>query len=189
MSKLFRYGGLVASIVLIAFGIRAIYTGLNGRDRVRSDLAREQISGTPDSSIPGQLVDSGSEAQAFATVMRKHTLEATGGQTYAQMPRYLDAAGKATNDEKAAAKDPKTSEPVPTGPQPLGQRDRALDGAQHGLLRRERRHLRDRHGHRPAAQRHRLPDPYAAGAPGTRPRDRALQAGRRPASGGQRLSS
>ena len=93
MSKVFRYGGIVASIVLIAFGVGAIYTGFDGRDRVQSDLAREQIVGTPDSTIPNQLVDTGSEAQAFAKVMRKHTMEATGGKTYAQMPRYLDANG------------------------------------------------------------------------------------------------
>ena len=112
MSKVFRYGGIAASIVLIAFGIGSVVVGFNGRDRVRSDLAREQIVGTPDSTIPGQKVDTGSEAQAFAKVMRKHTLEATGGQTYAQMGRYLDKAGKPTNDEKAAATDPKSGKPV-----------------------------------------------------------------------------
>ena len=110
MSKFFKYGGLVASIVLIAFGIGAIYTGVDGRDRVQSDLAREQIVGTPDSSIPNQLVDTGSEAQAFAATIREHTLEATGGQTYAQMPRFVDDNGKGTNDEKAAAVDPKSGE-------------------------------------------------------------------------------
>ena len=115
MSKLFQYGGIAASIVLIAFGIGAIYIGIDGRDQVRSDLAREQIVGTPDSTIPGQKVDTGSEAQAFAKVMRKHTLEATGGQTYAQMGRYLDANGKPTNDEKAAAINPKTKKPVENG--------------------------------------------------------------------------
>jgi hypothetical protein len=97
---------------LIAFGIGAVVVGFDGRDQVRSDLGREQIVGTPDSSIPNQKVDTGSEAQAFATVMRKHTLEATGGQTYAQMGRYLDEAGKATNDEQAAATDPKSGKPV-----------------------------------------------------------------------------
>ena len=106
MSKFFKYGGLLASLVLIAFGIGSIYTGIDGRDRVQSDLAREQIVGTPDSTIPNQLVDTGSEAQAFAKVMRKHTLEATGGKTYAQMPRYLDASGKGTNDKAAAGKAP-----------------------------------------------------------------------------------
>jgi hypothetical protein len=103
MSKLVTYAGIAASVILIAFGIGSIVTGINGRDRVHRDLAREQIVGTPDSTIPNQKVNTGSEAEAFATVMRKHTLEATGGQTYAQMGRYLDTAGKPTNDENAAA--------------------------------------------------------------------------------------
>src|SRR3954452_5905749 len=112
MRKLFQYGGIAARIVLIAFGIGAIYTGFDGRSRVQSELAREQIVGTPDSAIPGQKVDTGKEAEAFANVMRKHTMEATGGQTYSQMGRYLDAAGKPTNDEKTAAVDPKSGKPV-----------------------------------------------------------------------------
>jgi hypothetical protein len=112
MSKFFRYGGIAASIVLIAFGIGSVVVGVNGRDEVRTDLAREQIVGTPDSTIPNQKVDTGSEAKAFAAVMRKHTLEATGGQTYAQMGRFLDKAGKPTNDEKLAATDPRSGKPV-----------------------------------------------------------------------------
>ena len=112
MRKLFQYGGIAASIVLIAFGIGAIYMGVDGRGYVRDNLAAEQIVGTPDSTIPGQKVDTGVEAQAFAKVMRKHTLEATGGLTYAQMGQFLDKAGKPTSDEKAAAIDPKTQKPV-----------------------------------------------------------------------------
>ena len=91
MRKLLQYGGIAASIILIAFAIGAIYTGFDGRSQVRRDLAAEQIVGTDDSTIPGQIVDTGSEAQAFAAVIRKHTLEATGGQTYSQMDRFLDA--------------------------------------------------------------------------------------------------
>jgi hypothetical protein len=112
MKKLLEYAGIAASVLLIAFGIGATVVGIQGRDRVRSDLAREQIVGTPDSTIPNQLVDTGSEAQAFAKVMRKHTLEATGGKTYAQMPRFATADGKGTNDQKAALKNPKTGAPV-----------------------------------------------------------------------------
>ena len=112
MRKLLRYGGVAASVVLIAMGIGSIAMGFNGRDQVRSDLAREQIVGTPDSTIPGQLVDTGSEAQAFAKIMRHHTLEATGGKTYSQMGQYLDANGKATDDKAKAAIDPKTNQPV-----------------------------------------------------------------------------
>jgi hypothetical protein len=112
MTKLYTYAGIAASVILIAFGIGAIAIGFSGRDRVQNDLAREQIVGTPDSTIPGQKVDTGSEAQAFAAVMRKHTLEATGGQTYAQMDRFLDANGKPTSDEAKAAKNPKSGQPV-----------------------------------------------------------------------------
>ena len=115
MRKLLQYGGIAASIVLIAFGIGAIYTGFDGRSQVRNDLAAEQIVGTDDSTIPGQKVDTGSEAQAFALVIRKHTLEATGGQTYAQMDRFLDANGKPTGDEKLAAINPATGKPVENG--------------------------------------------------------------------------
>jgi hypothetical protein len=77
MRKLFTYAGIAASVILIAFGIGSIAVGFDGRDRVRDDLAREQIVGTPDSAIPNQLVDTGGEAQDFAAVIRKHTLEAT----------------------------------------------------------------------------------------------------------------
>ena len=112
MSKLFQYAGIAASVVLIAFGIGAAVIGYSGHNRVGTELAREQIVGTPDSTIPGQLVDTGGEAQAFAKVMRHHTLEATGGKTYAQMPQYLDASGKGTSDKALAAKDPKSGAPV-----------------------------------------------------------------------------
>ena len=112
MTKLLQYCGVAASIVLIAFGVGSVVTGVNGRDRVHSDLAREQIVGTPDSSIAGQLVNTGAKAEAFAKVMRKHTLEATGGQTYAEMPRYAGKNGTPTNNEKLAAVDPKSGKAV-----------------------------------------------------------------------------
>jgi hypothetical protein len=115
MGRLYIYAGIAASVILIAFGAGSLYMGFDGRDQVRSDLAREQIVGTDDSSIPGQKVDTGREAKAFAAVIRKHTLEATGGQTYAQMGRFLDDNGKPTSDEAAAAKDPKTGQPVENG--------------------------------------------------------------------------
>jgi hypothetical protein len=112
MRKLFEYGGIAAGAILIALGIGATTIGALGVNEVRDNLAREQIVGTPDSTIPGQKVDTGAEAKAFADVMRKHTLESTDGQVYSQMGRFLDENGKATNDEAAAAKDPKTGQPV-----------------------------------------------------------------------------
>jgi hypothetical protein len=103
MQRFFQYGGIIASAILIAVGIGSLYMGIDGRDRVQTELAREQIVGTPDSSIPGQKVDTGAEAQAFAKVIRKHTLEATGGLTYAEMDRFIGKDGKPTSDEKLAA--------------------------------------------------------------------------------------
>jgi hypothetical protein len=131
MSNFTRYAGIFASIALIALGIGTVVVGANGRDRVRSDLAREQIVGTPDSTIPGQKVDTGAEAQAFAKVMRKHTLEATGGQTYAQMGRYMGKNGKATNDEKLAAVDPKSGKPIDNPLRNLWVTETALTTALH----------------------------------------------------------
>ena len=52
MKKFLEYGGIAASVLLIAFGIGATVVGFSGRDQVRTDLAREQIVGTPDSTIP-----------------------------------------------------------------------------------------------------------------------------------------
>jgi hypothetical protein len=103
MQRFMRYGGIAASVILIAFGVGALYSGIDGRNYVRDSLAAEKIVGTPDSSIPGQTVDTGAEAKAFAQVMRKHALQATGGQTYAEMDRFLAKDGGTTNDEKLAA--------------------------------------------------------------------------------------
>jgi hypothetical protein len=112
MTNLARKGGIAASVVLILLGLGAVIMGISGRDTVRSELAREQIVGTPDSTIPGQKVDTGSEAKEFAATIRRHTLEATDGQTYSEMGRFLDDSGKPTADEAAAAKDPKSGQPV-----------------------------------------------------------------------------
>jgi hypothetical protein len=61
--------------------------------------------------------------------MRIHALVATGGQVYAQMGRYLDANGKATDNQKAAAIDPKTKQPVENGLRNLWVNETALSTA------------------------------------------------------------
>jgi hypothetical protein len=126
---------VIATIVLLAIGITYIVIGANGRSEVHRTISREQIVGTPDMtpqaivaeahqsglkvvpdvptcSVAGVAITDGSKAKCFASYMRIHALEASGGLTYAQMGRYLDKNGKATNDQAAAAKDPKTGQPV-----------------------------------------------------------------------------
>jgi hypothetical protein len=112
-----KYAGILASVVLIAFGIGSMYTGINGRAEVRDTIKQEKIVGTPDmdKQIANKPVQTGADAKLFADGIRKHTLEATGGQVYSQMGRYLTAAGKPTNDEKAAAIDKATGKPVENG--------------------------------------------------------------------------
>ena len=124
--RLLEYGGLAAGVVLVAFGIVVIVLAINGHSTVSSELKQEQIVGSPDMtpdaikaeaqkaglknvdlpscSVAGELVDTGSEARCFAEYMRIHALEASGGLTYAQMPRYATDDGKGTNDPAKATK-------------------------------------------------------------------------------------
>ncbi len=125
MRKPFEIGGVIAGVVLIAFGVAAIYMGIDGRATVRDSLKQEQITiGSADDPVVAQYaskyadqqVTNGDQARAFAQVIRGHTLKITGGLTYAQMGRFLsadDPKGMAgTSDEAAALKDEQGS-PVP----------------------------------------------------------------------------
>jgi hypothetical protein len=105
VSRSLKLGGYVASGALVLLGVAMIVIGLIGRADVQDRLAQEKIVGTPDSSIPGEEVDTGSEASAFADVIRKHTLEATGGKTYSEMPRavFKDTNEPVPDDETDAA--------------------------------------------------------------------------------------
>ena len=116
--RILEYGGILAGVVLIAFGAAAIYMGVDGRSTVRDSIKQEQIY-FGEASDPAvakhadqwaeEQVRTGEQARAFAKVMREHTLESSGGLTYAQMGRYQSAAKpddpKGTSDEAAAAKD------------------------------------------------------------------------------------
>jgi hypothetical protein len=130
--KFLQWAGTAASIALIVTGIGAIGTGIAGVNEVRDKLAQENIVGTEDSSIPGQKVDTGSEAKAFADVMRTHALESTGGLTYAEMGRYVSAAKPddpaGTGDEEAAAKD-ESGQPVSNGARNIWVTETALSTA------------------------------------------------------------
>jgi hypothetical protein len=148
MRKIFEIGGVVAAAVLIAFGITTIVMGFNGRSTVRDSLKQEQIVGTPDMtpaaiaaaakeaglpanidlptvSVADKPINTGERARAFAGYMRIHALEATGGQTYAQMPRYATDDGKGTNDPALATKD-ENGQPVSNGARNIWVTETAL---------------------------------------------------------------
>ena len=126
MRRWLQYGGFAAGIVLIAFGAVAIAMGVNGRSTVNDSLRLEKIVGSPDMtppliaaavkeaglknvdlptcSVAGVTISNGSQARCFASYMRIHALEASGGLTYSEMPRFASADGKGTSDAAAAVK-------------------------------------------------------------------------------------
>jgi len=128
MRKMLEIGGILAAVVLVAFGIATIVMGANGRSTVNSNVAEQKIVGTPDMTPGGikaqaaksglnvatltiptcsaanKRVEDGASARCFAQYMKIHALEATGGQVYSQMPRYATANGKGTDVEALALK-------------------------------------------------------------------------------------
>ncbi len=128
-------GGVLACLILIGAGIAYIVVGINGSNEVNNQVSREQIVGSPDMtpagitaaaaqagltnvpdvptcSVANQTITNGDQARCFASYMRIHALETSGGQTYAQMGMYLTPAGTATSDKTKAAIDPQTKKPV-----------------------------------------------------------------------------
>jgi hypothetical protein len=160
---MFELGGYFAALVLVAFGIASLVLGVSGRTEVRKDIKREYIVGSPDMNktailaeakeaklpaaiiadlptcnVAGKPINSGARAKCFASYMRIHTLEASGGYTYAQMGRFEAkpgapkaelAAGGGTDNPKYAVTDPKTQQPVANGARNLWVTETALTTA------------------------------------------------------------
>jgi hypothetical protein len=150
-TRFFKYAGIAASVLLIAFGIGMIATGSNAQSTVNDNLAQEHITGTPDMtpaltaaavkesklegitiptcSVADKPINDGASAKCFASYMRIHALEATGGRTYSQMGQYLTADGKETSEKTEAATDPKTGQPTPNGARNVWVTETALGTA------------------------------------------------------------
>jgi hypothetical protein len=137
--RLFEIGGFVAGAILIAFGVVAIFMGIDGRSTVRDSLAAEKIVGgddmspalitkaveeagiaglpglvIPDKDIVGKEIETGADARVFGQYMRIHALESSGGLTYAEMGRFATPDGNpaGTSDPAKAATD-ESGEPLP----------------------------------------------------------------------------
>jgi len=158
--KLLKWGGFGAGAVLVAFGVVAIIMGFSGRATVANSLKLEKIVGSADMTpaliakeakdaglvgvdlptvaVAGETINSGPRARAFASYMRIHALEATGGFTYAQMGRFQAkpdtakadlAVGGGTDNAAAALVDPATKQPVANGIRNLWVTETALTTA------------------------------------------------------------
>ena len=160
MRKLLEWGGFAAGAVLIAFGVVAIVMGFSGRSTVADSLKQEKIVGSADMTpaliakeakeagltgidlptvaVAGKAIDSGPSARAFASYMRIHALEATGGYTYAQMgrfeakpdtPKAALAVGGGTDNPQWAVVDSATKQPVANGARNIWVTETALTTA------------------------------------------------------------
>jgi len=160
--KLLEWGGFAAGVVLVTFGIVAIVMGFSGRSTVSDSLKQEKIVGTADMtpaaikdeatkagldittidmptvSVAGKTINSGPRARAFASYMRIHALEATGGYTYAQMGRFQAkpdapkaqlAVGGGTDNPQWAMVDTATKQPVANGARNIWVTETALTTA------------------------------------------------------------
>jgi hypothetical protein len=160
LRKLFEWGGFAAGAILVTFGVVAIVMGFSGRSTVADSLKLERITGTPDmtpaliakeakeagltgvslptKSVAGMSINSGDRARTFASYMRIHALEATGGYTYAQMGRFQAkpdapkaelAIGGGTDNPQWAFVDTATKQPVANGARNLWVTETALTTA------------------------------------------------------------
>jgi hypothetical protein len=160
LRKLFEWGGFAAGAILVTFGVVAIVMGFNGRSTVSDSLKLEKITGTPDmtpaliakeakeaglsgvslpsKSVAGLPINSGDRARTFASYMRIHALEATGGYTYAQMGRFQAkpgtpkaqlAVGGGTDNPQWAVTDTATKQPEANGARNIWVTETALTTA------------------------------------------------------------
>ncbi len=123
--RFLEIGGMIAAVILIAFGGGSIVLSLKGRNVVKTELLQQKIVGAsdmnpkataieakaaglpksitlPTCSVAGKAVDNGATARCFASYMRIHALESTGGLVYSQVPDYATANGEGTNDVSKA---------------------------------------------------------------------------------------
>jgi hypothetical protein len=107
-----RVAPTVAGVTVGLTGLGLIGMGLWGRREVRTALERERVVSTPDANPPRALVVSAGGARSMAEVIRRITVEATGGRTYAEVEPYLDVDGNPVSDEAQAMKDERTGRPI-----------------------------------------------------------------------------
>ena len=175
-SKFFKYAGIAAGVLLLAFGIGMIGVGSSARSTVNDNLAQEHITGTPDmtpaliaAAVKESKLDGihhphvlGGEQGRSMTAPAPSASRATCASTRSRRPAagpsprwastYRGRQGDQRQDRGRHRSQDRAAHPQ-RGAQRVGHRDRAGHGAEHLVLRIERRPLRDRRRHRPAPDR------------------------------------
>ncbi|MGZ8611321.1 MAG: hypothetical protein ACXWYQ_07060 [Actinomycetota bacterium] len=112
MKRLFAIALVIVGIGFVVGGAYTMVQGFSARAEVRDQLLAQRITTPEDASIPNERVDDAATAHSMALIIGVHAAEATGGETYSEMGRYLAADGGATSDEAAALLD-EGGNPVP----------------------------------------------------------------------------
>lgn len=93
----------VSSLLALVAGVIMVITGIWGVIFTYQNVSREQIVTPADASIPNTPVRGPFTLKSQADIIRHHTLETTGGKTYAEMPQKVqkkDADGNLVVDEQ-----------------------------------------------------------------------------------------
>src|SRR5690349_16713240 len=75
----------VLGLALVGAGGFLIVSGIQTRDYISGQLRDEQVTTSPDASIPGVLVDDAKTAESQANAIKGHTLGTWG--PYSQLPK------------------------------------------------------------------------------------------------------
>ncbi len=92
--KLFHYlrhyiwiAPLALGIVFMAAGVYMLVEGRAAKTEIRDAIVRENITTSPDASIPNVQINDAASAKSEAAVIEKHVLGITGGKTYSQLAK------------------------------------------------------------------------------------------------------
>lgn len=98
-------------VAVAVAGVGFMGMGLLARRDVSRALEQEYVTGVPGRPPDAPLADP-TGARAMAEFIRRNTIAATGGRTYAQVEPYVDAEAKPTADSAQAARDERTGQPL-----------------------------------------------------------------------------
>ncbi len=93
MKKILKFSAflaMVVGLVLVAGGVWGVYF-------TYKNVTAEKITTPTDASIPGVAVTGPLTLKSQSDVIRHHTLNMTGGKTYAEMPRQIQKTDESGN--------------------------------------------------------------------------------------------
>ncbi len=114
--KLISTSGVIVAVLMFGLGAAAVYGGNFALDNVRDRLEPQNITVKPASEmtpeeravvgdIAGEKVDTGTEAEAYASYIGLHVADIGGGKTYAELGGPLFALEAQIEEAQTAGED------------------------------------------------------------------------------------